>query len=150
MGLFSEDECITAESAASKVQASLRELGYDEWSVIRGPGASGNACVGASIDAETGQVILLMALAPDLRASLDELRDRLLDECHSKDEAADLVRSLLTEHGLQGWELRVGGRINVPSERNDEAMRHIAAGCWIYSGTGWTEDGTRLFWVGGD
>ncbi len=150
MGLFGEDRCVGADAAASQVRANLDALGRSDWAVIRGPGAQGATCVGATIDAEAREVVLLMALEPQIREGLNGVAERLLEECRSKEDAAQMVKSVLEAAGAEGWELRTDGSISYgPSDRMDEIMRHVDQGCWIYSGTGWTGEGTRLYWVGG-
>ena len=150
MTLFGEDRCVAADAAASQVRAKLDALGRSDWAVIHGPGAQGATCVGAAIDAEARQVVLLMALEPQTREGLDAVAERLLQECRSKDEAVQMVKSALEGAGADAWELRTdGSRSYGPSDRIDEINRHVEQGCWIYSGTGWTADGTRIYWVGG-
>lgn len=147
--LSPDGECFTAKDAEPAMRSRLDDLGREDWTVVRGTGADGDACVSFSLDTAGRRVALIWALSPRVRNKLEQLRDELLDDCLTRDEAADRVRAILHEAGEVGWELRMGGRVNAPSERIEEARAHIAAGCWIYSGTGWTAEGTRLFWIGG-
>lgn len=148
--LSTDGECFAAKDAEFAVRSRLDELGLEDWTVVLGTGAHEDACVSFSLDTAGRRVALIWALSPKVREGLEQLRDDLLNECLSRDEAADRVRAILRKAGEVEWELRMGGRVNAPSDRIEEARAHIAAGCWIYSGTGWTADGTRLFWIGGN
>jgi len=146
---FPEDSCVAATDGELAVSEILDRQEHADWRIALGTGATDEACVGALVDAGSRRVTLIMALSPALRERLEILAADLRSECHPRDEAARLVTTILDEMSPPGWELRIGGRINAPSERMEEVLRHIDAGCWIYSGTGWSADGTRLFWIGG-
>ena len=45
--------------------------------------------------------------------------------------------------------MRTDGPIGGPNDRIDEIMAHVDAGCVVYGGSGATEDGTPVFYVGG-
>lgn len=143
------DSCVAARELEPQLAADLASAGLTSWRIRRGTGVEDTTCVGAATDSEARTVTLLMAVPPDLREKLDAVAEALLAECKSKDQAAALVEAVLSRFELTGWELRQGGRINYPSDRADEVRRHLEAGCWIYSGTGWTDGGVRLFWIGG-
>ena len=60
--------------------------------------------------------------------------DFLLGDCRSEDQVAAQaaeVDGILTRGVPLGFE------------------RHVDDGCWIYSTTGWRENGMRVFWVAG-
>jgi hypothetical protein len=148
--IFSEDTCVGADAAAVQIRAKLDALGHSDWTLTRGPGASGATCVGATIFADTEEVVLMMALGPELEDGLDAAAEQLLNECHTKDEAVAIVRAVLESAGTTGWEIRTDGSTSYgPSDRIEEVERHIAEGCAIYAGTGWTAEGARLYWIGG-
>lgn len=150
MSLFSEGQCVDAETAATEVQAALSSLGHSDWKIVRGPGAEGATCVGASIDGQSHEVVLLMALSPNVRDGIDGVAEQLLTECRSKTEAVQLVSSAANLSGDATWEVRTdGSRSYGPAQSIDEIERHVEQGCWIYSGTGWTAEGRRIYWVGG-
>jgi hypothetical protein len=41
------------------------------------------------------------------------------------------------------------GSLSLPGDRREEIQAQVDSGCWVYSTTGWTGDGTRMFWVQG-
>jgi hypothetical protein len=147
--VLAEEECLPPDRAEAAIRASLVELGLTGWDVTPAPGARDASCVSAWIDTVGQEIHLSMALHPDVKTGLEDVADQLLRECRTKDEAADLVRSVLIGAGEDGWELRTDGGIAGPSDRKEEIRQHVADGCWIYAGTGWTADGTRLYWIGG-
>ncbi len=148
-GLFAEERCVSPEEAEQHIEALVADLGYVEWKVEHGTGAATSECIGAGLDNETRTVTLFMALAPQAREGLDAVRDRLYRECHTRDEAVALVDAALRDAGMEGYKIE-NGSLSVPSDRADEIERHVENGCWVYSTTGWTADGTRLFWVAGN
>ena len=87
-------------------------------------------------------------LSPAVRAALEVVSARLLDDCFEPDEAVALVSTALLEAGSGGFFVRTDGPIGGPSDRIDEIMAHVEAGCAIYGGSGATEDGTPVFYVG--
>jgi hypothetical protein len=141
--------CVTATEAEEKLGARLLGLGWDDWSVVRGPGVTSSGCVSTTVSTASRRVVLIMALRPAVQNALHNVANELLDECLSEAAAMALVAETLNELGERGWELRTGGPIGGPIDRLDEVQRHVRDGCFIYSGTGWTEDGVRLFYVGG-
>jgi len=147
--LFSEDRCVTPTDAEDQINSILAELGHAEWSVAFGTGAADTECVGAGIDTETRRVLLVMALSPEVREGLDAVREQSYRECRTQEDAAALVESVLIEAGLEDWRVE-SGSLSVPTDRAEEIERHVANGCWVYSGTGWRADGTRIFWIAGD
>lgn len=148
-GLFAEDRCVGPEEAEQHIEALVADLGYVEWKVAHGTGAPTSECVGAGLDNQTRTVTLFMALAPQAREGLDAVREQLYRECYTRDEAVALVDAVLRDAGMEGYKIE-NGSLSVASDRADEIERHVENGCWVYSTTGWTADGTRLFWVAGN
>jgi hypothetical protein len=148
-GVFSPDRCVRTTEAEESIRKQLDQSNYSGWSVTRGTGIQPDSCVTASADALNGRILLILALHPDVREALTAAEEQLLAECLTKDEAADLIRSVLVDLGEVNWELRTDGPIVAPNGRIEEVTRHVEAGCWIYAGTGWTEDGKRMYFIGG-
>jgi hypothetical protein len=148
-GIFGDDRCIGVADAERMIQSKLEELGFGKWTIHKGAGADNAACVAAGLDAEAQEVELVMALGPDVQAALQAAREELLSNCRAKDDAAQMVESVLLEEGLEGWEVRTDGPIVGPADRIDEIERHVERGCWILSTTGWTAAGTPVVWLGG-
>lgn len=148
--LFAEDACVAPQAAEEQIDAILADLGYSEWSVEPGTGAANTECVGAALDGETRTIELLMALPPAVHDGLAVVREQLYSECRTKGEARALVEAVLVQAGMEGWEIRTDGPgISGPSDRIEQIERHVENGCWVYSTTGWTAEGTRLFWIAG-
>lgn len=148
-GVFTTDPCVTASEAEEELDARLLGFGLDDWSIRRGPGVTTSGCVSTTVTTRDRQILLIMALRPEVKSALFEIANELLDDCLSEGEAMARVRNVLESLGEENWELRTDGPIGGPIERIDEIQRHVDAGCFIYSGTGWTQGGVRLFFVGG-
>ena len=148
-GLFPEDRCVSPEEAEQQIESLLSDLGYIEWTVEHGTGAASTECVGSGLDNQTQTVVLVMALSPQARVGLDAVREQLYRECRTRDEAVALVDAVLRDAGMKGYRIE-SGSLGVPNDRADEIEAHVDSGCWVYSTTGWTADGTRLFWVAGN
>lgn len=147
--LWVGDDCITAETATQTLGASLREIDPPGWAVTLGPGVKADDCVAPITDVASQQIRLTQALRPEVRVALERVADELLERCLGRDDAAQLVRSTLADLDGSDWQLRDDGPIGGPIDRLEEIKRHVEAGCFIYSGTGLTPEGHRLYFIGG-
>jgi hypothetical protein len=147
--VFTEGRCISAAEADETIRVRLHDLGYAEWEIKWGPGVQSKSCVGAAVDTVAGRIVLIRGLRPEVKEALMLVADELLNLCLGKEEAAGLITSALTGLGETGWQLRTDGPIGGPLDRLDEVERHVDAGCFIYSGTGLTADGGRVYYIGG-
>jgi len=146
--ILADDRCIPAQEAEAAMRSRLDALGHPSWTIGRGAGVRDGGCVTLSIEPAEQRVVLLMALDPAVRKGLEAVATELLQECKTKEEASELVRAVLS--GTEGWELRTDGGLAGPNEMTvEEVQRHWDAGCWIYSGTGWTAEGVRIYRIGG-
>jgi len=148
-GLFSEDACIGPQEAEQQINALLAELGYADWKVGYGTGAETTECVAAGLDSQTRTITLFMALTPEINDGLAAVREQLYSECLTRDEAVARVDKVLRDGGMEDYRIE-SGPLSVQSDRVEEIERHVDDGCWVYSTTGWTADGTRVFWIAGD
>jgi hypothetical protein len=146
--VFSRDVCTSAEIAEATLRATLTSVA-GEWAVIRSSGVKSDTCVAAGIDSVGHRIVLIAALNPATREALAAFGERLRRDCLTEDEATDALRRTLAELGEAEWELRTEGAVSGPADQIDEVERHVEAGCWIYNGTGWTAEGTRLYFLGG-
>ncbi len=89
-------------------------------------------------------------LAPEVNAALVTMSDHTLDNCLGRDDAIRYVRSTLDALGERGYEIRTDGMLAAPADRWDDAKRQFDAGCYVFSGTGRTADGTAVFFLTGD
>lgn len=148
-GLFSDHSCVAPKAAEEQIKAILADMGYSEWSVEFGTGAADTRCVAAGLDGQTRTITLVMALPPEVRDGLAAVREQLYRECRTKEEATALVEAVLARAGMEeAWKIEPGS-LSAPSDRYEEIERHVENGCWVYSTSGWTADGTRLFWIAG-
>lgn len=148
-GLFSEDACVGPEAAEQQINSLLADLGYGEWKVEHGTGAETTECVVPGLDSQTRTITLFMALTPEVNEGLAAVSEQLYRECRTRDEAVALVEAVLRDEGMAGYKIETGP-LSVPSERVEEIERHVEDGCWVYSTTGWTAEGTRVFWIAGE
>lgn len=88
-------------------------------------------------------------MAPAVASALAAISDELLKGCYARDEAVAHLSAALIEAGESGFFVRTDGPIGGPDDRIDEIMAHVDAGCVVYGGSGATEDGTPVFYVGG-
>jgi hypothetical protein len=72
----------------------------------------------------------------------------LLASCYSESEVVDLLNRKLADSGEEHFEVVNNGAVGGPLDRMDEIRRHVAAGCTILTGTGWTQEGVRLYFIG--
>lgn len=150
-GLFSEDACVSPQVAEGEITAVLADLGYSEWNVAFGTGAADTECVAAGLDSQTRTILLVMALPPEVHTDLEVVQEQLYSECRTKDEATALIEAVLREARMENWKIETSsGSPAVPIDRAEEIERHVENGCWVYSTTGWTADGTRVFWIAGN
>jgi hypothetical protein len=90
-----------------------------------------------------------VSLSPAVSEALDVLAADLLAECYGREEGITRLTTALVEAGASGFYVRTDGPIGGPSEQMDAIMAHVDAGCVIYGGSGSTEDGTPVFYIGG-
>jgi hypothetical protein len=147
--MFPEDDCVSARDAGRRIGDVFGKMGLQDWTVTRGVGVTDEGCVGAAVYVSTHRVTLFQALHPDLRKGLEAAESRLLSDCLNGDEAEALIRSVVSQNSSDGWEIRRGSGVAGPGDRIEEIKRHVDRGCWIYRGTGWTEEGARLYWISG-
>lgn len=93
------------------------------------------------------RVVLIPALRPDVRAALQGVTEALYQQCLDREAAIAYVTAALRRLGESGFEVRTDGPITAPVDRRDEVFSHVEQGCWIYAGTGWTDEGKRLYYV---
>jgi hypothetical protein len=88
-------------------------------------------------------------MAPAVASAVAAISNELLDGCYTRDEAVARLSAALIESRESGFFVRTDGPIGGPNDRIDEIMAHVDAGCVVYGGSGATEDGTPVFYVGG-
>lgn len=147
--VLSSSDCVTATEAEDGIRAELSNLGYERWEIASGPGVQTASCVTVTTDGPSQRITLIMALHADVRAALEEMAEHLLNECYREEQAVAKIEAVLESIGEFGWSIRSDGPVGGPGERIDEIVEHVTAGCAVYSGTGWTEDGRRVIYIAG-
>ena len=148
-GVRQGDQCLTPDAAIEDMAKALVGAGLSDWQVTARSDTRQAACVTSSVDGATKSVILIPALRPAVRTRMQQVMEALYDACLGRDAAVGYVTKALREVGETAYEIRTEGPITAPIEREKEVFKHVDDGCWIYSGTGWTEDGLRLYYVVG-
>jgi hypothetical protein len=147
--IFSASECLGADVAQQELESLVYQLTLTDWRVTVAASVRPGDCVGASIQVEPRRILLLPAASPALRLAIDRLQDSLLATCFGEAGARTLVNQVLADAGLPDWQIDANGPEGGPVDRFDQVMRHLDAGCFVYSGTGWTADGTRIIYLTG-
>lgn len=145
--LFSRQDCLSARDATALIQAELGRLELNDWTVVSRPGASGERCVIAGLDAANLEVVLLPVERPEVVDALHSISDRLMAECLSEDEARALIGSVLDGLGVSGWEIATDGPVGYPIGEREAVESHIAAGCAVMGGSGHDADGSLLIFI---
>lgn len=147
--VFDETRCVSVVEARTGLRALLDGAGLNQWSVHLDTQLSPDACVSGAIEATRREVVLVPALRPVTRAAMERETTYLIDHCLSKHAAVLHIEGALMAVGEQDFEVRTDGPMTAPIDRIEDVRSHVQAGCWVYSGTGWTPDGVRLFFVSG-
>jgi len=147
--VFASSECVTATRAESQLAVALPNAGEDGWDMVRGPGVADGSCVAATVDTVHLRVVLIMGMNPRVRAAITKVADELLERCLAKDDAVRLLNAAVTSAGETGSLVRTDGPIGGPIGSLDRVRTHVDQGCWVYSSTGWTKDGTRVYYLAG-
>ncbi len=80
---------------------------------------------------------------------MKKVTEELYKRCLGKQEAIEHVTSVLRGLSETDFEVRTDGPLTAPLGREDEILDHIAAGCWVYSGTGSSSSGRRIYFLSG-
>jgi len=146
---FDEQRCTTAAEAERSLQERLEDAGYTDWSVLKGSALRPTACVGGLIDTLKKHVVLVAVLSPEARQAMQRVTEDLYSRCLSKQEAIGHVTSVLRGLGEADFAVQTDGPLTAPLGREDEILDHVAAGCWVYSGTGTSTSGQRTYFLSG-
>jgi hypothetical protein len=146
---FDENRCVTAREADDALSSGLTKAGLQGWSLEWDVGVTPDRCVGYAVAAADESITLMRVMSPKLHARLEVLREDLLGGCFSKEQATQRLESVLEQSGETDFEIRTDGPVAAAPERFNEVMRHVEAGCFVYSTTGGTGDGTALYFLAG-
>jgi hypothetical protein len=147
--LFAAGQCVTAVEATDLIGAQLTALGYDNWTVAPGDGVQAQSCVAPGFVASDEIIVLVAVDQPNVVAAIDGVRETLMSSCFNEAEARELISSTLTSIGVTGWEIRTDGPLAYPTGEEKAVRDHIAAGCFVYSGSGQGPNGAIYYISGG-
>lgn len=148
-GVFSEERCTTADEARNELLLRLPPSILENWTIVDGTDLRPNQCVATRVELADRRVALFPALSPVVRATMEEVTQALIERCYAKDEAVQYVMEVLTGLGEEDFEVRTDGPLTAPVEQIDDVRARVTAGCWVYSGTGWNQQGHRFYYVSG-
>lgn len=141
--------CVRTDAARVAIERVLAERGLRDWSVALAPGLRPDECVTAAISQSDRRVLLLRARPDGLDAVISEIAARLLHDCYDEAGAVALLRMALSAHEQQPFVIRTDGPVGAPPDLWAETVRHVNAGCFVYSGAGWLPDGTPVYYLTG-
>lgn len=145
----SAGECSYAKDMEAGLEGVLSGLGLEGWVTQRSPGITDRSCVGFGIATNRKVILLVAALPGSLRQSLQAVAETSYERCLKRDEATSLVTDALAGHPEIEWRIRGDAPIGGPIDQLDAIVAHVKSGCFIYSGTGMSDEGMRLFFVVG-
>jgi hypothetical protein len=147
--LTDPDRCLRAADADAAVYDKLRSLRMTGWTTTRDPGVRDDTCVAPYVDTSVNHVVLVRTERPETREALSAFAERSYRDCLTQAQAMDAVSAILDKFHETAWTLRTDGPVGGPLDRLDAIVEHVRKGCWIYSGTGSTADGQRLYYIAG-
>lgn len=149
--VFAQSGCVTATDATDAIRARLDALGYADWEIESRPGAEHARCVAGGLLTPEHVVILLPAAGREVAEAVAGVWDELMRRCLGKDEATQLVSSVLTSLGETDFSVRADpwGPQAGPIDQIEAVRSHVAAGCFVYSGMGRDADGHANYYLWG-
>lgn len=141
--------CVRPDAARVAIEHTLADRGLRDWSVASAPGLGSDDCVTAALSQPDRRVLLLPARSEDLEAAIADVAARLLQHCYVEADAVALLSAALSTHERQDYVVRTDGPIGAPPELWVDTVRHVEAGCFVYSGAGWLPDGTPVYFLAG-
>lgn len=134
-GVFAQADCVPASAARPAIEARLADLGRSGWTIELRPGAASAACVAAVAFSDERTILLLPAAGEAVSRAMQVLANDLLSQCLDRQQATDYTRGVLDGLGLESTAIRIDPAAHTaPSGSIDEYERHVAAGCYVYSG----------------
>jgi len=147
--LFPRGHCVGADEATSLIRDKLAGLGLSDWSVAATAGVSGESCVAAGFVATERRIVLVPVSGPTVSTAMEGVAATLMNECLGKDQATELISSVLTGIGQTSFTISTDGPLAYPEEQEEAVRAHIASGCFVYSATGWGPDGQPIYYISG-
>jgi len=86
---------------------------------------------------------------PDVARAMAGVRDLTMAECLDKKEVTQLIAAALGKAGVTDWSIATDGPVAHPIGEGEAMSQHLAAGCYVYSGSGWDADGRPVIYLAG-
>jgi hypothetical protein len=150
--VFAQSGCVTATDAKDAIRALLDASGHADWEIESRGGADHARCVTAGLLTTEHVVLLLPGAGRDVAEAMAGVAEELMRRCLGKDEATQLVSSVLTSLGETDFSVRAdpGGPQGGPIDQIEAYRSHVAAGCFVYSGgVGRDADGHANYYLWG-
>lgn len=147
--LLDPGRCLRATDAEAAVHDRLVALRMTGWATSRDPGVRDAMCVTLAIDTSVNHIVLVQTMRPEVRDAMAAFAEVSYRDCLTQAQASDAVSSILAKFDQTGWSLQTDGPVGGPLDQLDAITEHVKKGCWIYSGTGFTADGQRLYFIAG-
>lgn len=88
------------------------------------------------IDPSSNTIVLVGVQAPNVTDAMHGIRGELMARCYDQASAKALVASALSSAGLATSDIVTDGPLGYPIGQKDEAVQHVASGCYVFSGSG--------------
>lgn len=144
-----EDVCMSASDAAAAISARLDVLAGNDWSIVITEPARANRCVMAGFSISQKSVVLIPVAPPELRSAVKGIADELMGSCHDETAAAALFLSAFDRSGVTNAKVRTDGPRAYPIGHEQQVKAYIAAGCFVYTGSGQGPDGELIYYLSG-
>jgi hypothetical protein len=149
--LFSGVDCLSAAQARPLIQGKLDTLGYGGWTVETRPGADAAPCTAAGVVVPEHAVALFPAAGRVLADALQAAAAELATKCLNRADAMGFLSSVVRSTGLSDFSIHADpwGPQGGPIDQIQAYEAHVAAGCFVYVGTGADAGGRREFYLWG-
>ena len=147
--ILASQSCLRPAEAERALRQRLEESGNLGWTIRRGDRVRPDSCVSPGFNPADRVFVLIPVTRLEIRKGLEGVRDELLRRCLSKDAAVAFLKGVLRELGEPRAEIRTDGPVTIPFEGAEAARRHVASGCYVYSGVGWNDEGLPVYALGG-
>lgn len=140
--------CTTPDQAESSLSRELEANGYVEWTVESR--ASSGDCVTAGVIESSRTIVLLPVDGPNVASTMDGVASELRRDCLNEAAARTLAGQALSGAGVLNFEIRTDGPLAYPSGEADAVMQHLDDGCFVYTGSGRSAEGTPVYYIYGN
>lgn len=143
--------CLAFGEARDLVRQRLDALGFSDWTIAVRNNYAQARCLGAAPVGDSHEVLLIPSMGGGVAAALEQVKDGLLQRCLGRDEATAFVRSALNDLGVTDFDVRADpwGPQMAPIDQVDAYRSHVAAGCFVWSGAQFDQNGRYTYHLWG-